>query len=201
MSRAPKQQPKTWAVVRAEYETAKAAELAAWERDADTIGAPRPPELDLYIAAYNALMACPAPDVAALAFKIANHHDTPDFDDFDATLPHAEEWRSIYNDALALAAPAPTHPDIEAEFAAVEALAERANATTDQAVHSEWIARDEAVLGRVEALPNAPENALIKALAVAHIYSDRSGGGFAEDATTDVRLAAQVVQCLLGRPL
>jgi hypothetical protein len=172
VSRAPNA-PATWATLRAEYEEAKAAELAAWERDADTIGAPRPPELDRYLAAYKALMACPAPDVAALAFKIASHHDTPEFDDFDPTLPHAEEWLSIHNDALALANPAPTHPDIEAEFAAVEALAERANGTTDQAVHREWIARDEAVLRRVEALPNAPENALIKALAVAHIPRER----------------------------
>lgn len=193
MNRAPPNL-QTFATVRAEFEAAQAAERAAWERNDSHVGAP---EMVRYLAAYKALMACPAPDMAALVFKLASHHETPDFDDFDDTLPDAQEWLSIYTDAQALANPAPTHPDIEAEFAAVYALGERANDSTDLTHIDEWAARDDALLNRVEALPCTPENARIKALAVAHIHRS-SGGAYPIDATTDVRLAAQVVACIVG---
>jgi hypothetical protein len=199
MTRAPAN-PKTFATVRAEFEAARSALIAASELYENQGGAYPDPEAARFRAARGSLLACPAPDAAALAFKIAAHPDAPDFSDFDETLPDAEAWRSIYNDALALAAPVATHPEIEAEIEAVHDLGERANNSPDLSLIDEWAARDDALLARIEALPCAPENATIKARAIVHIHRS-SGLAFPEEATTDVRLAAQVVACIVGEPL
>lgn len=196
MTRAPKA-PATWATVRAAYEAALASQQAACDRYENQGGDYPEPELARLRAARATLMACPAPDAAALAFKIAQHPDAPDFSDFDETLPDAEAWRSLYNDALALAAPVATHPEIEAEIEAVHDLGERANDSPDLSLIDEWAARDDALLARIEALPCTPENATIKARAIVHIHRS-SGLAFPEEATTDVRLAAQVVACIVG---
>lgn len=63
-----------------------------------------------------------------------------------------------------------------------------------------WVARDNAFMKWAEALPVTPQFAKAKAVAFRTIY-DRNGGideFCAGEATTDVRLARQIIKCTLG---
>lgn len=132
----------TWATVRAAFERASARharEYAAYEAAPD--GSEEDAALETWHAArahaeeaWRQLMATPAPDAEALAFKILQHRDVPALD-VPAELARIAErgddeeqaWLAIYLDAKRLAGGDPAPPtDDGARFLAWEEDATRA---------------------------------------------------------------------------
>lgn len=108
--------------------------------------------------------------------------------------------------AVANALPAPlsageANAYAERESAAINAIVARLNAGNySEEVWDVWAARDARFHAWAESLPLTPAFARAKAIAFRTIYA-RNGGleGFLDDsATTDNRLALQVIKCVLG---
>lgn len=85
------------------------------------------------------------------------------------------------------------------EFEALRAMEVRLNGGRfDDAEWDVWQRRHDRFLDAAEALPNTPENARIKALAFKAIYRDDMDDFLDQDATTDRRLALQIIQSMLA---
>lgn len=85
------------------------------------------------------------------------------------------------------------------EFEALRAMEVRLNAGRfDDAEWDVWQRRHDRFLDAAEALPNTPENARIKALAFKAIYREDLDDFLGDGATTDKRLALQIIQSMLG---
>lgn len=96
---------------------------------------------------------------------------------------------------IAAQAVAPGHAWFIAEAREIIAMTALVNAGAAEAYVDQWEARLNAFIARVEGLPISPDNAPIKALAIAVIQCEEPDEWEACDAA-DQRLAGQLVRCL-----
>lgn len=100
---------------------------------------------------------------------------------------------------VAIAAVAhPGHDWFVSEARELIILTDRVNREKNDDLAEYWSARLDAFIKKAEDLPPTPENAAIKALAIAVLHHDEPDE-WTMDMAADSRLAGQMVQCLTGR--